>query len=161
MSTNSILRACSFLFLCLAFSMPAFATTWNEPWHKDVVSKADSFGLYEVVSTTSRHAVFKKVQTLAGIATGESVEVDGFYGLSVTTTSSFSPGVDGDWESTFRSGSRYYLFLKKAPTGNTWGIATPSTGFASISPEGKVMATYRISLHQAFVDPKIYELTQI
>jgi hypothetical protein len=150
-----------FLFLCLAFSAPAYATTWDEPWHKDVVAKADSFGLYEAVSANPSHAVFKKVQSLAGVVTGETVDVDGFYGLTVTSTSSFSPGVDGDWVSTFRTGRRYYLFLKKAPAGNTWKIATPSTGSASFAEDGKVMATYRISLHQAVVDPKIFELTQI
>jgi hypothetical protein len=153
-------QACSVLFLCFAFSALAFGTTWDEPWHKDVVAKADTFGLYEAVSSTGRHAIFKKVQTFAGAATEESVEVDGFYGLSLTTTSTFSPGIDDDWAGTFRNGSRYYLFLKKAPAGNTWKIATPSTGFASIQTNGKVLATYRISLHQATVDPKIYELTQ-
>jgi len=154
------IQACSFLLLCFAFSTPVFATTWDEPWHKDVVAKADSFGLYQAVSSTSRHAVFRKVQTFAGAATEESVEVDGFYGLTLMSTSSISPGIDGDWDETFRSGSRYYLFLKKAPTGKTWKIATPTTGFASIQTTGKVVATYRISLHQATVDPKIYELTQ-
>jgi len=58
-------------------------------------------------------------------------------------------------------GARYYLFLKKAPAGSRWRIASPTTGFAKVGVDAKVIATFRISLHQAAVDSNTYELTQI
>jgi len=159
---RQVLAAKAFLVLamCFGFSTRAFGAVWDEPWHKEVVAGADSFGLFEVVSTTPFRTVFKKVRSLAGAATGDSLEVDGFYNGSPLSTSSVNGGFDDEWALHFDAGKSYYLFLKKAPSGGTWRIATPSAGYALIGTDGKVVATYRISLHLAVVDPKIYELTQ-
>jgi hypothetical protein len=137
------------------------ASTWDEPWHRDVVAKAEAFGLYEVVTSSSGKVALKEVRHLAGAQTGPTIEVTGFYAgelLSVTSVN----GVR-DSESAVRlegPGTRYYLFLRKAPSGATWQIASPTTGYAVVRPDGKIVATFRISFHQALVDSTTYELTQ-
>ena len=52
------------VLLVLNFSVQAH--TWNEPWHKEVVEKADSFGLYEVVKNSNFSLKLKRVKHLAG-----------------------------------------------------------------------------------------------
>ncbi len=164
-----------FVVLCSAVT---FAAVWNEPWHREMVLGADSFGLYETVNVTPFVTTFKRLRALAGADTGDSVTVDGFYGSTTPSTTSNRPGqnYDDEWTLRFRSGRRYYLFLKRASdaTGSlagllkgatdapaeSWRIATPTGGFAEVQPDGNVVATYRHTLHQAVVDNATYELTQ-
>ena len=137
------------------------AATWSEPWHREVVAKADAFGLYEVVGPSASRVVLKKVRHLAGSDTGATVEIDGFYAGELLSGSSIN-GVSTTG-STVRlkgAGTRYYLFLKKAPSGSTWRLATETAGFAEVRSDGKVGATFRISLHQALIDQATYELAQ-
>ena len=149
--------------ILLTIPMQVFASTWDEPWHRDVVAKADSFGRYELISATPTRAVFKEILHLAGAQTGANVEIDGFYGTLTSQTTIVGPGgrvVDDEWSLTFRNpGTQYYLFLQKAPSGNTWRIATPTSGFAPVRDE-KVTATFRISVHLALVDARTFEMTQ-
>ena len=154
-----------------------FAAVWEEPFHREVVLGADSFGLYEPVNITPLTTTFKRIRALAGADTGEAVVVDGFYGSTVPSSTSIRPGqqYDDEWALRFRSDRKYYLFLKRAsatngaPTlggapvataGEAWRIATPTGGQAEVRPDGTVVATYRHSLHQAVVDAAIFELTQ-
>jgi hypothetical protein len=149
------------IVLILALSSTLSAETWDEPWHRDVVAKSDAFGLYEVVSTSPTKVVFKEVRHLAGIQTGPNVELTGYYSREVMS-SSIVNGVRTD-ESSLRfkgPGTRYYLFLKKASSGTTWTMASPTSGFAEVQPGDKVVSTFRISVHQALVDSGIYELSQ-
>jgi hypothetical protein len=107
------------------------------------------------------------------------VIVDGFSGSTAPQTALTRPGTnyDDEWTLRFRSGRRYYLFLKRAPAGGagaliraapaaadvpgeSWRIATPTEGLAMVQPDGTVVATYRHSLHQAVVDASTFELTQ-
>jgi hypothetical protein len=138
-----------------------YAATWDEPWHRDVVAKAEAFGLYEVVSSSPGKVVLKAIRHLAGAQTGPDAVIDGFYARELMSSSSVNGRADD--ESTLRlrdAGTRYYLFLKKASSGSTWRIASPTSGFAEVRPDGKVVATFRISIHQALVDSATYELTQ-
>jgi hypothetical protein len=154
------------------------AATWDEPFHRDVVLGADSFGLFETVNVTPFTATFKRIRTLAGADTGETAVVDGFYESIAPATSSTRPGqtYDDEWTLRFRGGRRYYLFLKRAPAsganalrapgatpamgGESWRIATPTGGFAELQADGSVIATFRHSLHQALVDAPTFELLQ-
>jgi hypothetical protein len=124
------------------------------------VARADSFGLFEVVSSSPFQTVFKKVRLLAGVDTEDSVQIDGFYSGAPLSTSSINGGFDDELSQRFSVRRSYYLFLKKSSTGNTWRIATPTSGFALVGTDGKVTATFRISVHQAMVDQRVYELTQ-
>src|SRR5688572_25079911 len=85
------------------------AATWDEPFHRDVVRAADSFGLFETVSATPFTTTFKRIRMLTGVDTGESVNVDGFYESIAPATTSTRPGqtYDDEWTLRFRSGRRY------------------------------------------------------
>jgi hypothetical protein len=147
------LRRYLFTLCVLACAGRAQATTWDEPWHREVVSGATSFGLYEVVQSTPEAVTLKLVKHLAGETTGASVDVKGFYALRLTSQfPGHAPGF------RFRPGSRAYFYLKR--TGTTWALATPTAGYAGVQASGKVAATYRISPHQALVDAPLYEDTQ-
>ena len=148
-------------FAVLIFAANLEAATWDEPFHRDVVAKADAFGLYEVVQGSGSGVVMKEVRHLAGTETGATVQVNGFYAGELLSSSSIN-GV-ATAESAVRlkgAGTRYYLFLKKAPSGSAWRIATQTSGYAEVLSDGKVGATFRISIHQALLDSAVYELTQ-
>lgn len=138
----------------LTFATAARASTWEEPWHKDVVTQADSFGLYKAEAASETKASFILVKHLAGDETGKEVTVDGFYALD--------PVVFGKGRTLpllFEAGNQYYLFIKHGNSKDSWSIATNTSGFAKVAPEG-VVATYRIAMHQAYVPPDVYEMTQ-
>jgi hypothetical protein len=148
--------------LILVLCSNLYATTWDEPWHRDVVAKSDAFGLYEVVSTSPTKVVFKEVRHLAGLQTGPIVELTGYYSRELMSSSTVNGVRDDESELRFKGpGTRYYLFLKKSSAGTTWTIASPTSGFAPVQPDGKVIGTFRISVHQALVDSDAYELAQI
>src|SRR5262245_56678878 len=157
------------------------AATWDEPFHREVVLGADSFGLFETVTVTPFSTTFKRIRSLAGADTGETARVDGFYESTTPLTTSTRPGQDFDDEFTlrFRGGRRYSLLLKRAPAsgagggalrgapagapdapGESWRIATPTAGYSEVQADGMVVATYRHSLHQALIDASTFELTQ-
>jgi len=154
------------------------AAVWNEPWHREIVLEADSFGLFEPVDVTPLATTFRRIKGLAGADTGEAVVVDGFYGSTMPAATMVRSGqtYDDEWTLRFQAGRRYYLFLKRAPategvaspgalsaataTGDAWRIATPTGGLAQVQADGSVVATYRHSLHQALVDAATFELTQ-
>jgi hypothetical protein len=149
------------MVLVLTVSSSLLASTWDEPWHREVVAKADAFGLYEVVNSSPSRVVLKEVRHLAGVQTGSSVEIDGFYAGELLSSTSINGVQDDEFGLRLKAaGTRYYLFLKKAPSGRTWRLASPTSGFAEVGSDGKVVSTFRISIHQALVDSKTYELTQ-
>jgi hypothetical protein len=149
-----VLRTLFFgLLVALACHCNAQATTWNEPWHKEVVSGATSLGLYEIVDSQPHTVTLKQLKHIAGDDTGATVQLRSFYALRLTSLSS------GD-KPEFRlpQGRRAYFYLKRVDTG--WAIATPTSGYALLNANGKVAATYRFSAHQALIDPQLYETTQ-
>jgi hypothetical protein len=104
----------------------------------------------------------KEIRHLAGIQTGPNIEIDGFYAGERMSSSSVNGRSTGESNLSFNGpGTRYYLFLKKAPSGSRWRIASPTTGFAEVEANAKVVATFRISIHLALVDSNTYEMTQI
>ena len=156
-----MLKAVLGALVVLVLTASLEAATWNEPWHREVVAKADTFGLYEVAGPSASRVVLKQVRHLAGSDPGATVEIDGFYAGELLSGSSVNGASTA--ESTVRlkgAGTRYYLFLKKAPSGSAWRLATQTAGFAEVRADGKVGATFRISLHQALIDQATYELTQ-
>jgi hypothetical protein len=129
------------------------ATTWDEPWHREVVSSATSFALYEVKQSGHDSVTLKRLKHLAGEDTGPMVQVNSFYALRLTSMSSEHPP-----EFELPVGTKAYFHLKRA--GSTWAIATPTAGYAVLNTDSTVYATYRISPHQAVVEAKLYEDTQ-
>jgi hypothetical protein len=151
------MRALRLLFLALSwaclFAGAARATTWDEPWHREVVSEATSFGLYEIARSTPGAVTLKRAKHIAGDRTPATIELKSFYALRLTSRS-------GDHGPEFRlpAGSKAYFYLK--PADGAWAIATPTAGYAGVGQGGEVYATYRFSAHQAIADAPVYEMTQ-
>ncbi|MCL1635716.1 hypothetical protein M2650_13890 [Luteimonas sp. SX5] len=66
--------------------MAASATTWDEPWQKQVIAEASSFGLYQVIEVKGSHAKLRTIKTLAGVPTPAEFEIDGDYALVYSTS---------------------------------------------------------------------------
>src|ERR1044072_5164762 len=107
-----------FVLLALAMTEPLSAAVWDEPWHREVVAKSDSFGLLQVVKASPQRASFKRIRRLAGNDTGDSIEVDGFYGGAIPLPEG-NRFFDDEWVLHFRTGESYYLFLQKTASGTT------------------------------------------
>ena len=131
----------------------AKATTWDEPWHNEVVKKADYFVLAKVIGNDSQKWVrIIILKQFGGKHLRDTITITNFYLLSLC---SYSSGEGPDF--SFKNVDSCY-FLIKTNAKNEYCIATPTAGYA-ILRYGKVHATYRHSYHQALVDPLIYENT--
>src|SRR5215813_13106342 len=138
----------------LAIAGTARATTWNEPWHEEVMQASDSFvklRIIEIVESGCRAEVLK---LLGGEAVPVQIQLAGFSKLSLTSMSSGSD----ELRLPFRADQVYYVFLKKNPRTNAYQIPTPTAGWARVN-QGIVAGTYRHSYHQALVPEDIYEQT--
>lgn len=132
----------------------AFATTWDEPWMDEVVSNAESLVRVTVVSNSSEEVEAKVTKHLAGTETPTEIRLVGFSLLRLGSYSRPGPGFP------FQPATDYYLFLKKAPQGAGYLIATPSAGWADVGDRG-VSATFRHSYHKALVPEDVYETTMV
>jgi len=139
------------LFVCFIVAHNANATTWDEPWHDEVMRNSDAF---VKVKITASDSVVKAevIKFIAGARTPEQIELKGYWRLTLTSISSAS----GELRMPFAPGQVYYLFIKKSEKANTYQIPTPTSGWAGL--QGAVVAaTYRHSLHKALVPEEIYE----
>ena len=142
------------LIVCFIFVTNAQATTWDEPWHEEVMRNSDSFVKVKITEHIGPRFKADVLQLLGGIKTPDQIELEGFSLLRVMSTSSHSH----ELRLPFRVGQTYYAFIKKSEKTNAYQIPTPTSGWAKI--EGaNVHATYRHSYHQALVPPDIYEKT--
>lgn len=131
-----------------AASIPAFGSTWNEPWHDEVLRTADTFLLAKVVDNRQgRKCELEVLEHLAGDPVDGDVTVQGYHRL-VDDPGNGCPLTHGE---------RYYLFLQQ--DGKRYRMPTPTTGFAFLSPDDQVIATYRHSYHKARVSRQVYEAT--
>jgi len=133
---------------------------WNEPRHKQVVTEADTLGLFQIESASPLKSIARKVRHLAGSETPDTIEINSFY----TDPSSLSARIgtyDDEWTLHLKASRKYYLFLKGSHDANSWRLASPTAGFAEVGDDGMVSATFRISLHRALLDSSAYELLQI
>lgn len=140
--------------LLIIGSATVCAHTWNEPWHKDVVSKSETFGLYEVVNNSGFTLKLKLIKHLAGEKTKGKINVSKYY---LFEWASLASDVD-DHPFQYRKGQKIYAFLKK--DGKVYSIATPTAGIDNLMEDGSVAATYRHSLHRAKANAKDYEILQ-
>jgi hypothetical protein len=149
------MRLLTYLLLLLAClsARPAAALTWDEPWHEQVVKKADCFVLARITASNTRKGITATIiRTLGGGNLSGTIHITGFYLLNICSSS-------GGHGPEFYTGNAdtCYFFLQKNAQG-TYSIATPSTGFAAVE-KGKTIATYRHSYHQALVPQTMYEPT--
>lgn len=129
------------------------ATTWDEPWHDQVVKKAQSFLLAKIVSVDLKKGIrLQLIKLLSGIAVSDTFSINGFNQLHLCSVS----GGEGAMFN-FEGVDSCYFFVSKNDS-NAYSIATPTAGFAVLH-NGVVSATYRHSYHQAAVDKDLYEKT--
>lgn len=141
------------IVLFLTGSLSAFATTWDEPWHDEIIKEAEYFVLAQIRSFDKDEGVqIKIIKTLGGEELSGHVEITDFYLLDLCSSS----GGHGP-EFLFEDIKKCYFFLKKNDKGK-YCIATPTSGFARVNKK-KVYATYRHSYHQALVSMDAYEKT--
>lgn len=129
------------------------AETWNEPWQKEIIKKADYFVLAKVLSSADSIGTEMEIikyfgsQKLSG-----KILINGFSLLNMTSSSGHGVHLD------FEKGQLIYFLLTKRKDGN-FAIPTPTSGFAVVDEEKNVYATYRHSYHQTLVSQDIYEKT--
>ncbi|MCC7302048.1 MAG: hypothetical protein IT233_05350 [Bacteroidia bacterium] len=147
-----MIRFAALFFLLIRTSF-LFSTTWNEPWHREVVKKSESFVKAKIISCHEDKGIkIKILKTLAGTERSGELEVQGFFLLDLC---SVSGGHGPEWH--FEKGDEYYFFIGSDKKGKP-AIATPTTGFALVMDD-EVKATYRHSYHQAMVPVGVYEMT--
>lgn len=132
----------------------SLAHTWDEPWHDDVVKGSNSFALFKVLKNSGDSLKLELIKHISGEKPHSNIIVNDFYLYDVVTTNSKSDE-HGFW---LKEGVNVYLFLLKQ--GDSYKIATPTSGYAEILDDGSVAATYRHSLHQAKAQTENYEKTQ-
>jgi len=143
------------LFLLPALGPVLPATTWDEPWHADVIRRAHTFVLVEVVANPTGHEVKARlVRHLAGRKLPATLTIAGFHSLRIGSTSSAAG--DQELRLPFKPKDRVYTFLRKKKDAPTWQLATPTAGWARLADD-EVTATYRHSYHKALVDRDLYE----
>ena len=142
------------LFICFIITHNARATTWDEPWHDEVMRNSDSFVKVKIIAKQGSGVKAEVIKLLAGERTPEQIELRGFSTLNVMSTSS---GAD-ELRMPFAPGQIYYVFIRKSEKTNTYQIPTPTSGWATLQG-ADVAATYRHSLHKALVPEEIYEKT--
>lgn len=140
------------LILTLTVQPNMKAETWNEPWQKEIIQKAEYFVLGNVIELDSLGAQIEILQNFGKNTLPNRILINGFSLLNLGSSSGH--GVHYDFE----KGQKLYLLLTKKEDGN-FAIPTPTSGFALLDEENNVYATYRHSYHQALIPKDIYELT--
>lgn len=155
---RKVMRAIFFsFFLCfLSFTTASsvMATTWDEPWHEEVLKNADTFVKVKVTQNNGAQATAVLIKLLAGQQVPQQIELKGFSLLRVMSTSSMADEI----HMPLKPGETYYLLLKRDEKTNSYSLPTPTSGYAQVVGTD-VYATYRHSYHQAIVSIDIYEKT--
>lgn len=138
-------------FLAIALCLSSSATTWDEPWQKEIIQKSEYFAFGKVVFASDSLIKVELSKSFGKSLTG-TISIDGFFLLDLC---SYSEGHGAEFR--FAIGNEAYFFLKQGNNGN-YKMPTPTSGFQPIV-EGNVHATYRHSYHQAALSIEDFELT--
>src|SRR5262249_17137872 len=142
------------LFVCFIATQDVRATTWDEPWHDEVIRNSESFVKVKITANQGSVVKAEVIKFLAGERTPEQIELKGYWRLTLISISSG----DSELGLSFAPGQIYYLFIKKSAKENTYQLPTPTSGWAKLD-RAEVAATYRHSLHKALVPEEVYEKT--
>ncbi|WGD35024.1 hypothetical protein [Olleya sp. YS] len=140
------------LFLIFGVQINIKAETWDEPWQKEIIQKAEYFVLANVIELDSLGVQIEILQNFGQKKLPNKVLINGFSLLNLGSSSGH--GVHYDFE----KGQKLYFLLTQKKDGN-FAIPTPTSGFAVLDEENNVYATYRHSYHQALIPKDIYEMT--
>lgn len=148
-----ILKIALFLILTFTIQTKVLAETWNEPWQKEIIKKADFFVLAKVLSNTDRiGAEIEIIKYFGNQKLTGKILINGFSLLQMASSSGHGVHLD------FEKDQIFYFLLTKREDGN-YAIPTPTSGFAILDEEKNVYATFRHSYHQAYISQEIYEKT--
>ena len=144
-------KIATILFVILT-TISGYATTWDEPWQKEIIEKSDYFVYGTVINASDSLVIVEIDKSFGNLEIAKIITIDNFFMLHLCSMS----GGHGP-EFIFKKGEKGYFFLKKGNNGN-FQIPTPTSGFDRIVGN-KVYATYRHTYHQAAISPKLYEFT--
>lgn len=150
-----VIKIALFLILTLTIQTQVLAETWNEPWQKEIIKKADYFVLAKVLSNVdSIGAEIEVIKYFGNQKLTGRILINGFSLLQMTSSSGHGVHLN------FEKDQIFYFLLTKREDGN-YAIPTPTSGFAVLDEDKNVFATYRHSFHQALVSQEIYEKTYV
>lgn len=152
MNIQDIIKS-TFLVTVFFISNTVAATTWDEPWQEKIIKEADYFVVAKIKSSNAKSVTLSNIRVLGGEPLKKKLKITNFYSTHIQSWSSGSHGPEFDFKGIDVS----YFFIKMDSSGE-YCIATPTSGFAAVR-EGKVLATYRHSYHQALVPIDVYEKT--
>lgn len=139
------------IFIFILINLTSFATTWNEPWQKEIIEKSEYFALGKVIKVSDTSVTVHIIKNF-GPNLKEDIIIDGFFMLQICSqTGGHRP------EFYLKEGDEGYFLMKKGENGN-YQIPTPTSGFDRIV-DGTVYATYRHTYHRATIKPEVYEMT--
>jgi len=146
------IKLLAILILTLGIHTNLKAETWNEPWQKEIIQKAEYFVLANVIELDSLGVQIEILQNFGQKKLPNRVLINGFSLLNLRSSS----GQEVHYN--FEKGQKLYFLLTKKEDGN-FAIPTPTSGFSVLDEENNVYATYRHSYHQALIPKYIYEMT--
>lgn len=150
-----LIKIALFLILILTVQTKVLAETWNEPWQKEIIKKADYFVLAKVLSNVeSIGTEIEIIKYFGNQKLDGKILINGFSLLRLVSSSGHGVHLN------FEKDQFFYFLLTKREDGN-YAIPTPTSGFAFLDEDKNVYATYRHSYHQALVPQEIYERTYI
>lgn len=148
-----LLKHSTLLLFAFIVQTTVLAETWNEPWQKEIIQKADYFVLANVVSNVDSIGTEIEIIKYFGTQKLEGrVLINSFSLLQMMSSSGHGAHLN------FKKGQTIYFMLTKTQN-NSFAIPTPTSGFAVLDDDKNVYATYRHSYHQALVPQHVYEQT--
>lgn len=144
------MKPSTLLIIILFISLNSKATTWDEPWQKEIIEKSEHFIKGEVIESSDTSLTIKTIKSFSG-EIEDTIKIDSFFMLDLC---SMSAGHGAEFH--LIENQIGYLFLKKGHNGN-YQIPTPTSGF-DIIVENNVHATFRHTYHQALVPVDLYEM---
>lgn len=147
------IKTITFLILFFNFATPLQAETWNEPWQKEIIQKADYFVLAKIITNDDNGAEIEILKSFGdNKIASKTVLINSFSMLNMTSSSGHGVHL------YFKPGQTAYILLTKGKDGN-YAIPTPTSGYAIVDEKNNVTATYRHSYHQASIPQEVYEKT--
>ncbi len=137
--------------LIITITIISHATTWNEPWRKEIIKTADYFVSGQVITSHDSLITVRIFKNLGASKVHDTITVDDFYMLDLC---SYSSGNEPTFH--FDVGDTAYWLLKRNKD-NNFSLPTPSSGYDKIYDK-EVSATFRHSYHQALISQETYEL---
>ncbi len=148
------MRIAFYVVLIIAFASQGFASSWDEPWHEDVLRNSELVAKVVVAKASDDINELKvlKVVAGAGVSAGDEIKLlSTYYMLDLH---SLSYPVTNDF---LEEDDEYYLILKSSSRKEAeWMLSTPTSGDAQIE-DAMAIATFRHSTAKALVDTGIYE----